>query len=122
MKPSENQNGAMQHWVTVRPDAGGQYTAQAVGLPEVRATAADRDEAFRRVREMVRSLVASGELMAIAVPPANTTQTRRHPKDPNDPHERAYLDALARDHQEDLEQTLRELDQECSNSSSTPTT
>ena len=42
--------------------------------------------------------------------------------DPNDPNEKAYLEELARLRQEDLERTLRELDQECSNSSSTPTT
>jgi hypothetical protein len=41
--------------------------------------------------------------------------------DPKDPNERAYLEELARLRREDLEQTLRELDQECSNSSATPT-
>jgi hypothetical protein len=47
---------------------------------------------------------------------------RRSRKDPNDPNERAYLEAIARDRQEDLANTLRELEKECSNSSSTPTT
>ncbi len=41
--------------------------------------------------------------------------------DPNDPMEREFRDELARMRREDLEQTLREDGQECSNSSSTPT-
>jgi hypothetical protein len=44
---------------------------------------------------------------------------REGPKNPND---RVYLEAIERDRREDLEDTLRELDKECSNSSSTPTT
>ena len=42
--------------------------------------------------------------------------------DPNDPDEQAYLEELKRLRQQDLERTLRELDEECSSSSSTPTT
>ena len=41
--------------------------------------------------------------------------------DANDPLEREFVEELARRRREDLEQTLREDDQECSNSSSTPT-
>ena len=42
-------NGRLGHWVEVRPEPSGQYTAQAVGLPEVAATAPSREEAIRRV-------------------------------------------------------------------------
>ncbi len=42
--------------------------------------------------------------------------------DPNDPIEQEFVRELARRRREDLEQTLREDGQECSNSSSTPTT
>jgi hypothetical protein len=41
--------------------------------------------------------------------------------DPNDPAEKEFREELARIKREDLERTLRE-DEECSNSSSTPTT
>jgi hypothetical protein len=42
--------------------------------------------------------------------------------DPNDPMEQEFMAELARMRREDLEQTLREYELECSNSSSTPTT
>ena len=42
--------------------------------------------------------------------------------DMNDPLEQEFVMELARRRQEDLEQTLREDDQECTSSSSTPTT
>ena len=42
--------------------------------------------------------------------------------DPNDPVEQEFVEELARRRREDLEQTLRGNGQECSNSSSTPTT
>ena len=42
--------------------------------------------------------------------------------DPNDLLEQEFVEELARHTREDLERTLREDDQECSNSSSTPTT
>jgi hypothetical protein len=41
--------------------------------------------------------------------------------DPNDPVEQEFVEELVRRRREDLEQTLREDGQECSNSSSTPT-
>jgi hypothetical protein len=41
--------------------------------------------------------------------------------DPNDPLEKEFVEEMARLKREDLERTLRE-DEECSNSSSTPTT
>ena len=43
-------------------------------------------------------------------------------RDPNDELEKEFQEELARLKREDLERTLREYDQECSNSSSTPTT
>jgi hypothetical protein len=42
--------------------------------------------------------------------------------DPNDPVEHEFVEELARRRRQDLEQTLREDGQECSSSSSTPTT
>ncbi len=42
--------------------------------------------------------------------------------DPNDELEKEFQEEMARLKREDLERTLREYDQECPNSSSTPTT
>ena len=42
--------------------------------------------------------------------------------DANDPMEKEFMEELARIRRDDLEKTLREDDQECPNSSSTPTT
>ena len=121
MLPSNTHNGAIQHLVTVRPEPAGQFTAQAAGLPDVCATATTREEALDRIQGMLQGLLASGELVPLEVQAANPL-LNWVASDPNDPDEKAYLEELARDRQEDLEQTLRELDQECSNSSSTPTT
>ena len=118
---NKHQNGHVQNWVTVTPEPAGQFTVQAVGLPEIRATAATREEALLRVQEMLRGLLASGQLVPIEVRSDNMLLNWVG-ADPNDPDEQAYLEALARDRAEDLENTLRELDQECSNTSSTPTT
>jgi predicted RNase H-like HicB family nuclease len=116
------QNGAPQYWVTVRPEPAGQFTAQAVGLPDVYAAAATREEALAKVQETLRGLVASGQLVSIEVQTENPLLKWAGRRDPNDPEEQAFLAILAEQEREDLEQTLRELDQQCSNSSSTPTT
>jgi hypothetical protein len=42
--------------------------------------------------------------------------------DPNDPLQKEFIEELARLRRADLERTLREDDQECPSSSSTPTT
>ena len=115
------QNGAVPYWIVVRPEAAGQFTAQAVGLPDICTTAVTREEALAAVQQLLRDLLVSGQLVAVDVQAENPLPASTG-NDPNDPHEQAYLQALARDRQEDLEQTLRELDQECSGSSSTPTT
>jgi hypothetical protein len=55
------------------------------------------------------------------VPSANPLLHFHGHLDPNDPAEKEFREELARLKREDLERTLRE-DEECSNSSSTPTT
>lgn len=116
------QPGAQLHWVVVRPEPPGQFTARVAGLPGIAATADSREEALERVHDLLHCLLAGGELVALEVGPANPLLQRFGRIDPNDPHERAYQEELARFRQEDLERTLRECDQICSNSSSTPTT
>jgi hypothetical protein len=123
MKPDiQSPSNPISQLVFVRPEPPGQYTAQMVGLPEIRATAATREEAIERVRDALQKEVAAGNLVPIQVPQENPLHQWFGRADPNDPNEQAYLKELARFRQEDLERTLRESGQECSNSSSTPTT
>jgi predicted RNase H-like HicB family nuclease len=48
--------------VLLRVEPAGQVTAQLVGLPEVQATAATREEALDRVRELLDDWLTSGRL------------------------------------------------------------
>jgi hypothetical protein len=108
-------------WIAKAQDAMGQFTAQIVGLPDLRATANSPEEAVQGVRKLVAEAVVSGRLAQISVPlPLSSTSI---PED--DALEREFLDILSRARQEDLEQTLREYereDQGCPTTSSTPTT
>ncbi|HEV3260537.1 MAG TPA: hypothetical protein VG013_27020 [Gemmataceae bacterium] len=121
MKPDAAENG-LSSLVLVRPEPSGQFTAQVVGLPELRETAASREEALRRVQARLVECLASGELVAMAVPAPHPVMKWFGRANPLDPDEQAYLAELARQRQEDLERTLRECDSACSSSSSTPTT
>ena len=116
------QNGAVPHWVVSRTEPSGQFTVQVVGVPELRVTAATRAEAIEQIRALLGEWLASGQLMAIEVPPVNPLLHFSGHLDPSDPLEQEFLEELARLRREDLDQTLREDDQECPNSSSTPTT
>jgi predicted RNase H-like HicB family nuclease len=115
-------NGSVQHWVVARPEPSGQFTAQVVGLPELAATAATREEAIEQVRALLLDWVATGRLVSVEVPVTNPLLGFTGFLDPNDPIEKQFVEDLARFRQEDLERTLREYDEECSSSSSTPTT
>src|ERR1700728_4527502 len=84
MPPSDqDHNGTIQCLVTVHA-AAGQFTAQAVGLPDVRATAATREEAFAKLREILNAVVSSGALTALEVP-AEKPLLSSNRWDPNDP-------------------------------------
>ena len=115
-------NGAVQHWIVGRPEPTGKFTAQVVGVPELRATAATRAEAIEKIRAMLSDWLATGQLMSVEVPRPNPLLHFSGHLDPNDPLEKEFVEELARRRQEDLEQTLREDGQECPNSSSTATT
>lgn len=111
--------------ILVRPEPPGQFTAQAVGLPELSATAASRDEALRQVQARLGEWVADGRLVAVPVPAANPWLHLVGHIDPTDPGEQVYLQELTRLRREDLERTLLEhaaKEGPCPNSSSTPTT
>src|SRR5687767_1917966 len=99
-------NGAMQHWVVVRSEAPGQFTARAVGVPDISATGSTREEALDRVKETLCGLLTTGQLVSIQLSPRHPLLDWAGRTDPNDPNEQAYLAELARAKQEDLENTL----------------
>lgn len=115
-------NGSWRQWLVVRPEDSGEFTAQMVGLPELRATAATREKALGGVRALIEDWVASGRLVSLEIAGDNPLLRFRGHLDPNDPLEQAFVEELARRRRQDLEDTLREDDQGCSSSSSTPTT
>lgn len=116
------QNGSVQQWIVGRVEPSGQFTAQVVGVPELHATAPMRAEAIELVRAMLADWLASGQLMSIEVPRPNPLLHFPGHLDPNDPLEQEFVEEMARQRRDDLNETLREDGQECSNSSSTPTT
>ena len=115
-------NGSIQHWIVVRDNPTGQFTAQPLGLPDFSATAPTREEAIQKVHDILTRLLATGNLVLVELKQESPILQAFGRSDPNDSDEVAYLEELTRMRREDLERTLKELDQECSNSSSTPTT
>src|SRR4051794_12402309 len=116
------QNRTAPHWAAVRQEPSGQFSAQVVGLPELRATAATREAALQQVRTLLDDWIASGQLVPLEATGANRLLNFPGHLDPNNLLEQEFLKELARRRQEDLERTLREYDQQCPSSSSTPTT
>lgn len=112
----------MHHLILVRPEPPGQFTAQAVGISEARATATTKEAAIQQVRGLLTDWLASGQLVSVDVLGENSLLKYAGHIDPNDPLEQEYMEELARFRREDLERTLREYGPECSDSSSTPTT
>jgi hypothetical protein len=120
MMPNDAPTLSLPCWIAKGQNAMGQFTAQIVGLPDLQVTANSPEEAVQGLRRLVAEAVASGRLAQISVPlpfsPGNIPE--------DDALEREFLDILGRARQEDLEQTLREYEQEdqgCPTTSSTPT-
>jgi hypothetical protein len=112
------------HLVAIRPEPLGRFTAWAVSFPEVRAVAASEQDAIDQVKQRLTEWFAKTRVVEVNVPspPAfNPLLKWAGHSNPNDPVEQMYLEELARMKKEDLENTLREYDQECPSSSSTPT-
>ena len=109
--------------VVIRPEPPGQYTAQLVGLPELQATAATREEALAQVRCLLAQWQADGRLVPVEVSlPAAMPPVAHHGHDPKDLLDKEFLEDLERFRREDRERTLQEDDRICSHSSSTPIT
>lgn len=104
----------MRFFILVRPDSNGQFTAQAAGIPELRATANSRELAIHNVEVALSQSLASGELVSVELPEENSLlRWYGHSKD--DPYFEEYLEEIRRFRQEADER-------ECSDSSSTPIT
>ncbi len=115
---------SMTPLVHIRVEASGQFTAGVPGIPELTVTAPTREEAIEQLRRTVLEWFESGRLMPLRLfPPTPPVRPPGWPE--NDPMEQEFLAELARMRKEDLEQTLREYEEEdraCQHSSSTPTT
>ncbi len=98
--------------IRVRAELSGQFTAEAAGLPDFRATADTREQAIERVRDLLNQGLAAGDLVAVTPQPAQR-RFAGHSRD--DPDFDQYLEAI-QSYREQLDQ------QQCSDSSSTPTT
>lgn len=115
----------MLYQLIVRESPVGQFTAHVMGLPEIRTVAATEEEAIARARTALAEWVKSARWVLIDLPvPARQRSVidSSTAVDSNDPMEHEYLRELEQMRAEDRERTLRELDRECSNSSSTPIT
>lgn len=103
------------HYLFVRPDGAGGYTAGVLGLPEIRASAETEPKALRAALKALEEWLATTRWAQARVP--ETTPV--HPAmqyvgliDPNDPDEQEYLEIMRKMKKEDLERTLREYEEE----------
>lgn len=108
--------------VVVRPEPPGQFTAQVVGLPDLSATAATREEALEQVRTQLRDRMTSGQLVALELPREDLRQQWDEGAR-NDPEYNLFVEEIRRFREEEDERFRREEEEPpCSPSSSTPTT
>jgi hypothetical protein len=108
--------------VLMHSDGPGQITAHLVGMPELRASAATREEALTHLQRLITEALTSGRLAVLEMP--NETSLMDwfgYARD--DPDFGAYLDEIRRQRQEVYDDSQAEMeDKGCSGSSSTPTT
>jgi hypothetical protein len=90
------------HLISVREEPLGQFTAEAVGIPEARATAATRAVAIQHVTAILNQMLARGVLVVARLQNHNPLDYWAKVS-PDDPMERAYREELDRARQEDLE-------------------
>ena len=96
----------MEHLVIVREDMPGRYTAEALGVPNVKGQGATEAEAIEQVKQSLAAWLASGKVVRVEVPlPGKTSNPWvdhfGYAKD--DPTFRDYLEELQRARQEDGE-------------------
>jgi len=106
----------MYHLIIVRPEPTGRFTAQPLGVPEIRVEATTEAEAVEQARQALSQWPGSLHWVRVEVPQANGSPLHAgagHAKD--DPDFDAYLEEIQH-YRQQVEQ------RECSSSSSTPTT
>ncbi len=88
----------MEQLVVVRAEAPGRYTAQALGLPEVRGEGKTEAEAIQQVRESLATWLGSGKLVCVQVPANGTGNPWLDyaGRSANDPQFEAYLEEMRR--------------------------
>lgn len=122
LPPNPADNGSYTQLIRIRAEPSGQFSAEVVGLPELRATAATRPEALENVSAQLRDWLASGDLFALPLAATNPLQKWFGHFNPNDPIEQEFQAELSRLRREDVERTVQEGEAACSDSSSIPTT
>lgn len=113
----------MNHFIVVREDSPGQFTAYPVGLPELIVISNDRAEAVLGAREKMNDWFLAGNLIPVQLPGhrRSSAATEESGEESAAYMQRAYEEALERSRLEDLQQTLAEYEAECPSISSTPT-
>jgi len=108
----------------VRKEADERYIAGIVGLPEVRATGATEEEALVESKRLLTVWLSGVRWVQVRVAVPVNLQLDKSAGfvDPNDPAQKEYRELLAKMREEDRERTFQEYQEECSGSSSTPTT
>lgn len=103
----------MQHLIRVHAEPPGQFTAEAVGIPDLRATADSQEEAVQRVRALLAKWLATGQLVPIEVAEENPLgKWFGHAR--NDPDFELYQEEIRRFRQElDHPSPLSDVSQEC---------
>jgi len=108
--------------VQVRAEPGGQFSAQLLGLADVYATAATREEAEERLRALLGQQLDSGSLVYMDIPRENPLMSR-FGSARDDPDFDGYLDEIRKYREEvDRRAEYGPDPSECSGTSSTPTT
>jgi hypothetical protein len=114
-EPIDSRN-LMYHLVSVRPEPEGRFTAQPLGVPEIRVVAASAEQAVAQVQRALKEWVGSLYWVPVELPHPQRCPVHEgagHAK--NDPDFETYLEEIRRYRQE--------VDKgECSASSSTPIT
>ena len=112
----------MMHYIVVREDLPGQFTAYPCGLPELTVTAVGRAEAIKAVTEKLNDWFVSGRLVPIRLPGYARPPESPWESEARAEMQRAFEETMERNRQEDLEQTIAEYEAECPSTSSTRTT
>ena len=108
--------------VRVSPGQDGQLTAELLGAPDIQATAATPEEAVEQVRRLLEQQVNLGSLVAVEIPQQNPlAKWAGYAKD--DPDFDLYLEEIRKfREEEDRREGYVPDPDECSDTSSTPTT